>query len=95
MGSIKSLNCVSIVNILSRQNILKLTTLKTLFDDVIVTSLHLLAISYNQKIEHAKMSNCSKFHQIQIKSTKAMEEGGIHPPPDPFGLRDVKKASTG
>ena len=56
IGSIKYLNCVSIMNILSRQNmyILK-TALKILFDDVIVTSLDLNAMHYNQRIEHAQM----------------------------------------
>ena len=83
IGSIKSLNCVSIVNILSRQNILK-TTSKILFDDVIVTTLDLSVIHYNQKIEHAPMINCSKFHH-RIKAKNVMEGGGgestLPPPP--------------
>ena len=67
VGSIKSLNCVSTVNILSRQDILN-TISQIIFDDVIVTSLHLSAIHYNQQIEHAPMINCPKFHQVRIKT---------------------------
>ena len=37
---------------------------------VIVTSLHLSAIHYNQKIGHAPMINCSEFHQVRIKTKK-------------------------
>ena len=92
IGSIKSLNCVPIVNILSRQNILKQTS-KILLDDVIVTSLHLSAIHYNWKVEHVPMINCSKSHQVRIKTKKVMDGGGIHPPPP--GLKDIKKSWTG
>ena len=74
---------------MSRQNILK-TTSKILFEDAIVTSLHLIAIDYNQKIEHAPMINCSKLHQVPTKTKKVMKGGGIPP-----GLRDIKKAWTG
>ena len=45
------------------------TISKILFDDVIVTSLHLSATCYNQKIEDAKMINCSNFHQVQVVSS--------------------------
>ena len=79
----------SIVNILSRQNILK-TTSELLFDDVIVTSLHLSAIHYNQKIEHTPMINCWKFHQVRIKTKKVMEGGGRRIPP-PLGWETSKK----
>ena len=76
------LNYVPIVNILSRQNILK-TTSKVLFDDVIVTSLHLSAIHYNQKIEHAPIIKCSKFYQARIRTKKVME-GAESTPPTPL-----------
>ena len=56
-----SLNCVSIVNILSRQNILK-TTSKIRFDGVTMTLLQLSSIHYNQKIEQAPMINSTKFY---------------------------------
>ena len=62
-----SLNCVSIVNILSRQNILK-TTSKIRFDGKqlqkydLMTLLQLSSIHYNQKIEQAPMINSTKFH---------------------------------
>ena len=82
IGSTKSLNCVSIVNILSQQNILK-TTSKISFDDVIVTSLHLSTMHYKQKIEHVPMINCKKINQVRIKTKKVMEEGGSAPPPPP------------
>ena len=92
IGSIKSLNCVSIVNILSRQNILK-TTSKILFDDVIVTTLDLSVIHYNQKIEHAPMINCSKFHH-RIKAKNVMEGGGESTlPPPTFDWATSKKLS--
>ena len=81
------------MNILSRQNILQ-TTSAMLFDGVIVTSLHLIAIHYNQKIENAPMINCWKFHRVWIKTKKVMEEAEF-PPPPLLGLRDVKKAWTG
>ena len=60
------------MNIFVTVNTLK-TTSKILFDDVIVTSLHLRATHYNQKIEHAPMINCSKFHQVRIKIKEVIE----------------------
>ena len=62
---------------------------KILFDDVTVTSVHLSAIHYNQKIEHVPMINCSKFHQVWIKTKKVMEGGGggQNPPPYPWTER--------
>ena len=93
IGSIKSLNCASVVNILSRQNRLKITS-KIVFDDVIMMSLYLYAIHYNQIIERAAMINCRKFHQVRIKTKKVMEEGGGRNPPPPPGLGDVKIGLT-
>ena len=89
IGPIKSLNCVSVVNILSRQNLMKITS-KILFDDVIVTSWNSSAIHYNQKIEHAPMINCWKFYQVWIKTKKIMEGGG-NPPPPPLDWATSKK----
>ena len=63
---------IAIVNIFVTVNTLK-TTSKILFDDVIVTSLRLRATHYNQKIEHAPMINCSKFHQVRIKIKEVIE----------------------
>ena len=77
------------MNILSRQNRLKITS-KIVFDDVIMMSLYLYAIHYNQIIERAAMINCRKFHQVRIKTKKVMEEGGAESAPP--GLRDVKIA---
>ena len=77
------------MNILSQQNLLKITS-KILFDDVTVTSLYLSAIHYNQKIEHAPIINCWKFHQVRIKTKKIMEGGGI-PPPPPLDWATSKK----
>ena len=38
------------------------------------------------------MTNCSKFHQVRIKTKGVMEGGRIRPPP---GLRGLNKAWTG
>ena len=92
-ASIKSINCVSIVIILSQQNVFEFkTTLKRLFDDIIVTSLNLNVIDYNKKKEHAPMINWSKFHQVGIK-LKKVTEGGVESassPPPPLTERPHK-----
>ena len=81
IGSIKSSNCVSIVNILSRQNTLK-TTSKALFDDVIVTSLHLSAIHYSQKIEHTpQWSLAQSFIKFGLKLRRLWRGGAESPAP--------------
>ena len=95
-ASIKSINCVSIVIILSQQNVFEFkTTLKRLFDDIIGTSLNLNVIHYNKKKEHAPMINWSKFHQVWIKLKKVTEGGGRwnlppRPPPPPLTERPQK-----
>ena len=70
-----------------------MTTSKILFDDVIMTPLHLSAIHYNQKIGDATIITFSKFHQVGIKTKKVMEGNGIPPPKK--GLRDLDKAWNG
>ena len=55
-------NKVAILNILSRQNVYCEKTFKILFGDVIMTSSNSCEIYYHQKIEHAPMINCAKFH---------------------------------
>ena len=59
---------------MSQQKLLKITS-KIIFDDVIVTSLDLSTIHFNQKIKHTPINNCINFHQVKIKTKKIMEGG--------------------
>ena len=64
-------NCRAFIGLIKSWNCLSIVN-----NLVIVTSSHVSAIQYDQNIEHTPMINCSKFHQVRIKTKKVMEGGG-------------------